>query len=112
MAPTCTVRDLGRNDGCRVVDGKRLVRQGIRSRDLSESWYRNVYDLAREFAQMIDAKDGFELALEPDANIVCFRLFNPQLSLDENNRINVAVRQAVLEEGEFYIVQTISNKIQ
>jgi L-2,4-diaminobutyrate decarboxylase len=68
-----------------------------------------TYDLAREFAKMINESRDFELALEPAANIVCFRYnpgsFNPA-ELDE---LNTRVRNRIKEDGEFYIVQTIIN---
>ncbi len=65
-----------------------------------------LYDLAKTFATLIKQRNHFELAIEPQSNIVCFRLMNNQLSDLENNEINARVRKAILVEGEFYIVQT------
>jgi L-2,4-diaminobutyrate decarboxylase len=64
------------------------------------------YDLAKEFAGMIERTPGMELAVTPDANIVCFR-FAPE-NYDESrlNRINAAVRDKIIKEGSFYLVQT------
>ncbi len=63
-----------------------------------------LYDLTRTFAGMIRKRKGFELAVDPMANIVCFRITAKDKT--ENNRLNSRIRQQLLEEGEFYIVQT------
>jgi L-2,4-diaminobutyrate decarboxylase len=60
----------------------------------------HTHDLAKTFASMIKAKPNFELALEPDSNIVCFRL------ADNGKDLNPQIRQRLLEDGKFYIVQT------
>ncbi len=62
-----------------------------------------LYDLGRTFATLIKARKNFELALEPESNIVCFRLKNESDSLNE---LNANIRKKLLEEGKFYIVQT------
>ncbi len=59
-----------------------------------------THDLAQKFAKMINSRPNFELAIEPKSNIVCFRI------MAENNEINAQIRQKLLEEGKFYIVQT------
>ena len=64
------------------------------------------YDLAATFAMMIKSVRQFELAVEPESNIVCFR-FAPEghnnLTL---NKINSSIRDKIIKEGSFYIVQT------
>jgi len=65
-----------------------------------------LYDLARTFSSLIKKRDWFELAMEPQSNIVCFRLFNPSMSNEELNKLNARVRKGILHDGEFYIVQT------
>ncbi|NUM52485.1 MAG: aminotransferase class I/II-fold pyridoxal phosphate-dependent enzyme [Candidatus Hydrogenedentes bacterium] len=61
------------------------------------------YDLAKTFARMVRDTSGFELAIEPDANIVCFR-YAPAgvIALDD---LNAAIRKHIVESGAFYIVQ-------
>jgi L-2,4-diaminobutyrate decarboxylase len=64
------------------------------------------YDLAREFAVMLRGREGWELFTEPQSNILCFRwapVGVPEEALDD---LNARMRQRVLEQGEFYIVQT------
>jgi len=64
------------------------------------------YDLAKSFSEMIKEKDSFEAALEPHANIVCFR-YNPGgMEPEELNRLNAVIRDRIIKEGKFYIVQT------
>jgi L-2,4-diaminobutyrate decarboxylase len=46
------------------------------------------------------------LAVEPQANIVCFRYVHPSLPQLELNLLNKRLRKSVLEEGSFYLVQT------
>lgn len=62
-----------------------------------------LHALAEKFANLVKARQNFELAIEPESNIVCFRL----VSLDTNlNDLNSSIRKQLLQEGKFYIVQT------
>jgi L-2,4-diaminobutyrate decarboxylase len=71
-----------------------------------------VYDLAREFASMIAQASGLELARQPESNIVCFRYTCEILSLEENNKLNVSIREELVKSGRYYIVQaTIDKKV-
>jgi L-2,4-diaminobutyrate decarboxylase len=58
------------------------------------------------FANLIEKESNFEVALKPMSNIVCFRYLEPGMSTEYLNELNVKIRQALLEDGEFYIVQT------
>lgn len=64
-----------------------------------------LYDLAREFETLISENSNFEIALSPQSNIVCFRLKIAKNGLSINE-VNSKIRRLLLEEGEFYIVQT------
>jgi L-2,4-diaminobutyrate decarboxylase len=46
----------------------------------------------------------------PQTNIVCFRFLQQKLSEGELNELNKFIRQQLLEDSEFYIVQTVLNK--
>lgn len=62
-----------------------------------------LHGLAEKFTNLVKARQNFELAIEPESNIVCFRL----VSLDINlNDLNSSIRKQLLQEGNFYIVQT------
>ncbi|MDG1573455.1 aminotransferase class I/II-fold pyridoxal phosphate-dependent enzyme [Robiginitalea sp. M366] len=64
------------------------------------------YHLAREVAALITDRPEWELACPPDANILCFRYRPEGLDGEATNQLNQALRQAFLEEGRFYVVQT------
>jgi len=61
------------------------------------------YDLARAFAKMVRESPDFELAVDPDANIVCFR-YAPAGAADLD-ALNAAIRKRIVHSGAFYIVQ-------
>jgi len=64
------------------------------------------YDLTRSFYRMITGRPGFEAATEPGANIVCFR-YNPgEIDNEVLNRLNASIRDRIMKDGSFYIVQT------
>ncbi len=75
--------------------------------DLFSSYVDQTYDLAREFAELINETPYFELATKPDSNIVCFRLVKDGLSDDEINSLNANIREKIKKDGTFYIVQTV-----
>ncbi len=63
------------------------------------------YDLTSDFALIIKSDPQFELATEPESNIICFR-FVPEGHDDITlNRINSTIRERIVKEGSFYIVQ-------
>lgn len=71
-----------------------------------DTFVTKVYDLGHEFGNTVLADAEFELAVTPMSNIVCFRWFDDSMDLATLNHINQMLRQQLLEEGEFYIVQT------
>ena len=76
-------------------------------RQLGDAWFALVIDrqheLAHELAGKVARAADFELAIEPESNIVCYRHIAPGVDLDAHNR---ALRQRVVEDGTFYIVGT------
>jgi L-2,4-diaminobutyrate decarboxylase len=65
-----------------------------------------LHTLAKDFVDILNADASFELAVEPQSNIVCFRYAGEGSSSENYNTLNAAIRQRLLEEGKFYIVQT------
>ena len=63
-----------------------------------------LWELGQELAGLVRASDDFELALEPECNIVCFRHRCPP-GLDSDTH-QERIRSAVNASGEFYVVQT------
>jgi L-2,4-diaminobutyrate decarboxylase len=64
------------------------------------------YDIARSFAFMVKSDPQLELAVEPDSNIVCFRYIAEKTNDITLNKINSAIRERIIKEGSFYVVQT------
>ncbi len=73
------------------------------------SYYReyidSMYDIAAAFALMVRSDRQLELAVEPESNIVCFRFAPEGHNNIILNQINSAVRDKIIKEGSFYIVQ-------
>jgi L-2,4-diaminobutyrate decarboxylase len=62
------------------------------------------YDLTRAFHQLLLEHPCFEAMHEPHANIQCFRHIAP--SSEGSDALQVRLRSAVLQRGDFYLVQT------
>jgi L-2,4-diaminobutyrate decarboxylase len=65
-----------------------------------------VHALARDFAGLVRARPPFALAVEPESNIVCFRLQPPELAAAATDALNASIRRRLIESGRFYLVQT------
>lgn len=63
-----------------------------------------AHALAQDFAQMIREAPDYRLAMEPQSNIVCFR-HEPETPWNQDD-LQIAIREQVLKQGEYYIVQT------
>ncbi len=63
------------------------------------------YDLTKEFAKLINCNHNFETAHNPDSNILCFRYTD----CENPDSFNVRLREQIMIEGKFYIVQTSLN---
>lgn len=70
-----------------------------------------THDLARNFAQLIESQDDFELAIQPESNIVCFRYKTSAKTDSELNKIQKEIRKKIVQSGNFYLVQTDLNGI-
>lgn len=80
--------------------------------EIIDQYVTRQYDLGKSFAQMIEGRKDWELAMEPETNIVCFRYRPENLEEEAVEQLNAFVRQKLLEDGEFYIVQTrLKNKL-
>ena len=71
----------------------------------SEIWGHLVdrlFALGKALANQVKQREGFELAMEPEANIVCFRLVPDRLNLaplEQQNGFTEQLRQMHLEKG-------------
>ena len=74
--------------------------------EVFNQYVTTLYDLGRDFSKLIENDANFELAVQPMTNIVCFRYIDKTKSQKELNELNHNIRQHLLEDGEFYLVQT------
>ncbi|TAK40711.1 MAG: aminotransferase class I/II-fold pyridoxal phosphate-dependent enzyme [Saprospiraceae bacterium] len=66
-----------------------------------------LYDLARTFARLIASSGDFEMPVAvPESNIVCFRFFQIGWSEKKTERVNAEIREKLVMDGEYFIVQT------
>ncbi len=74
-----------------------------------EAYVEKVQDNAQLFYKFLKAQKDFEVLLQPESNIVCFRYCPKSVSLDGLNELNASIRQTLLEAGIYYIVQSTIN---
>lgn len=72
---------------------------------LFSDYIDRVYDLTKEFAWIIKESDDFELAVEPECNIICFRYLDKRQT--DLNSLQFKIRRKILNEGSFYLVQAV-----
>jgi L-2,4-diaminobutyrate decarboxylase len=65
-----------------------------------------TFDLTRRFAQRLQAAGDFEVPVAPDCNILCFRHTPAGLPASELNALQSRLRQRLVTQGDFYVVQT------
>jgi L-2,4-diaminobutyrate decarboxylase len=66
-----------------------------------------VHQLALDFASLVRARERFELAVEPESNIVCFRHVSAAQEGSTIDAHNAEIRKLIVKSGEFYFVQTV-----
>jgi L-2,4-diaminobutyrate decarboxylase len=73
-----------------------------------ESFFSEVVDhcfgLGNEFAVLVKNDSSFELLVEPECNIVCFRIVKENADLNELNKL---IKKRVNEDGKFFISSTV-----
>jgi len=76
---------------------------------LFEALVDTTFALAEQFAEMLAAEEDFELYCQPECNIVVFRYLPAEIrgcAPAEIDAFQLRLRRAVIESGEFYLVQT------
>ncbi|WP_231373987.1 pyridoxal phosphate-dependent decarboxylase family protein [Aureivirga marina] len=76
--------------------------------EVFEEFIDKTHDTTLEFAKLIEKHPNFELPVTPKSNILCFKLIS-DLDIQEQNNIHSKIRQKLIENGDFYIVQTTLN---
>lgn len=80
--------------------------------EIFEEYVTRLFDMGKVLGKLIENESDFELAVPPVSNIVCFRYVDAALNRQALNALNAKLRQQLLENGEFYIVQTTLRGIQ
>lgn len=78
----------------------------IYGQSIFDEFVTTLYDLGEKFGHILESDPSFEVAVKPMSNIICFRIIDQGLDLPSLNKINATIRQQLLEEGDFYIVQS------
>jgi len=76
---------------------------------LFEALVDSTFDLSQKFYETLLAQDDFEPLCRPECNIVVFRYLPAELrdrSPAEIDQFQLQLRRAVIESGDFYLVQT------
>ena len=66
-----------------------------------------LYDNAKLFTQIINAENNFEtILINPESNIICFRYFEEKWSKEKIEKVNLKIREELVQAGNYFIVQT------
>jgi L-2,4-diaminobutyrate decarboxylase len=60
---------------------------------------------ARLLADKIQADQAFELLMQPQTNIVCFRYRNNELNTENLDLLQASIRKTLIESGAFHLTQ-------
>lgn len=74
--------------------------------EIFDEFVTTLYDLGAKLAELVSSNPKLELAVVPMSNIVCFRYVHGNSSPEQLNWLNSQLRQRLLEEGQYYVVQT------
>ncbi|NOY28857.1 MAG: aspartate aminotransferase family protein [Planctomycetes bacterium] len=75
---------------------------------LFEALVDTTFDLAQRFYEILDEADDFQPFCRPECNIVVFRYLPAEIRdrpAEEIDRFQLQLRRAVVESGDFYLVQ-------
>jgi len=68
------------------------------------TYVERMKDLADAFADLLQSRPGWELAVRPDSNIVCFRYLPPGTA--NPDQLQASIRDRVVRSGAFHLVKT------
>lgn len=72
--------------------------------DFFAGYVERMYDLGQTFGALLANRPHWELTTAPEANIVCFRYAPPHIP--DADAFQVRVREAIVQEGSYYLVKT------
>ncbi len=74
--------------------------------DLFAQHIDHLYDLGQAFGHLLRQQEDFDLFMDPQSNIICFRMCPQEVPHKQLNALNGYLRRSIIQEGFFYIVQT------
>ncbi len=74
--------------------------------EIIDEYVTKMYDLAKEFSSLLESDINFHVPVSPVSNIVCFRYVSEEIKKNDLSVVNQQIRQRIIEDGEFHIVQT------
>ncbi len=89
----------------RMLSLKLYVALKVYGTALFDEYITQTYDRTRQFAHILQADPEFEIAIAPESNIICFR-YIPQGFAGDLDALQLQIRQRILADESFYIVQT------
>ncbi|HEU4708031.1 MAG TPA: pyridoxal-dependent decarboxylase, partial [Methylophilaceae bacterium] len=69
----------------------------------------HVFGTAKRLAQLLVETGNFELLMQPQTNIVCFRHVPAGVTGNALNRHQESLRRQLVERGEFHLTQVMLN---
>lgn len=84
---------------------KLFVNLSVYGDEFFANYITSMYNLTKKFAQLIKEQPDFELAVDPQSNIICFRYVPDNFNGDIND-LQKTIREKILKTGSFYIVKT------
>ncbi len=72
--------------------------------DFFAAYVEQMLELTQRFSELIKARPHWEVATEPDCNILCFRYAPPHAA--DAEAFQSKVREQIIREGSFYLVKT------
>lgn len=88
----------------RMLGLKLYLALEVMGTDFFATFVERMADLAAGFGRTLEQRPGWQLAVPPESNIVCFR-YAPA-SIADANAFQGRVRDAIVREGSFYLVKT------
>lgn len=88
----------------RMLGLKLYLALEVMGTDFFAAFVERMHDLALCFADALEARPGWQLAVRPEGNIVCFR-YAPGPMPDPDG-FQSRAREAIVQEGSFYLVKT------
>lgn len=72
---------------------------------LFETYIDQALAMTHRFAELLREAGDFELLAEPESNIICYRYVAEAVAEEEFNIVNRKIREAIVDSGDFYVVQ-------